>query len=63
MTEKEAHIIALVQREGRISIPHAVRGELSLEIGDFVSLSIRKATDKEVLAAVKNDKKRTKKQA
>ena len=53
MGQKEGRDVLLVQRERRVSIPRARCKEEKIEIGDYVSLSIRKATDKEMLEALK----------
>lgn len=51
--EKEEKVTFLVQREGRVTIPRGMRQGLGIQVGDYVTLSIRKATDKEILEALK----------
>jgi bifunctional DNA-binding transcriptional regulator/antitoxin component of YhaV-PrlF toxin-antitoxin module len=51
--QKEEKGVFLVQREYRVSIPRGMRQNLGIHQGSFVWLSIRKATDEEILEALK----------
>ena len=53
MKVKEIEGVFLVQREHRVSIPRDIRQSLGIQVGSFVALSIRKATDEEILEALK----------
>ena len=53
MEQKEEKGVFLVQREGRVSIPRKMRERLRVQQGSFVLLSIKKATDEEIIADLK----------
>lgn len=53
MKQKEEKGVFLVQREGRVTIPRDMRQNLGVQQGSYVVGSFRKATDKEILEALK----------
>ena len=53
MTEKEEKGVFLVQREGRVSIKRDMRERLEVQPGSFVYGCFRKATDEEIVEALR----------
>ena len=53
MEQKEEKGVFLVQRENRVSIPRDMRQSLGIQPGSFVFGVFRKATDEEMLGALK----------
>lgn len=51
--QKEEKGFFLVQKEGRVSIPRGMRQSLGIQPGSFVFGCFRKATDEEIVEAVK----------
>ena len=56
MEQKEEKGVFLVQRENRVSIPRDMRQSLGIQPGSFVFGVFRKATDEEILEALKKIK-------
>lgn len=54
MEQKEEKGVFLVQRESRVSIPRGMRKSLGIQEGGFVFGTFRKATDEEILEALKS---------